>query len=131
MLHELKVSVTKSRPTGDGNESLTKIVRGSSVQFKQRQIVKTQEERGRWGERIRKGKEDKQEMRAKRAKARAERRQREEDGGSDGDNDEAEEITTTIVTEAGEKREYKRVQEPAEEPAVNGDAEPAENVANW
>jgi hypothetical protein len=36
VLHQLTVGVTKSRPTGSYNDSLTRIVRGNSYMFKQR-----------------------------------------------------------------------------------------------
>ena len=87
VLHELTCNTTKSRPTGTFNESLTKVIRGSSVQYKQRQVVKTKDgNRLKWGDRIRKNRDSKQEMRLKRAKAREERKLRNEDA-SDGDND--------------------------------------------
>jgi hypothetical protein len=107
------------------------------VQFRQRQVVKGKDtaERGRWGERLKKGKEDKQEMRAKRAKARAERRLKENDGASDGDNDEGEEIINTFVTESGEKVEYKRVNEPEPEQIDTEtqpqNEQPGEKATNW
>jgi len=82
VLHELTCNVTRSRPTGTFNESLTKIVRGNTSLFKQRQVFKPRE----GNEKTRKGKSEK-DMRTKRAKARQERRQRIDDA-NDGDDDE-------------------------------------------
>lgn len=55
VLHELTVNVTKSRPTGTFNDSLTRVIRGHTVQFKQRQVPQS-DARLKWGDRIRKGK---------------------------------------------------------------------------